>query len=203
MTQLDVTIAGNLISQPEFRKFDNSYLCKFRVATSRRRQTDATDHNGKPIWEDLDQLYIDVECWGQLAVNCGVSLGKGLPVLATGRLVTDEWEEDTGAGEGKRRSKIVLKAYRVAFELSRYQVSSVKTGVEGKTLDGHEPLRVRTADDMENVIDHRARPTEFPSGEADAAAGASGSGTGGERELAGVGADSGSAGASSEEGTPF
>lgn len=148
-----VTIQGNLTENPKFRKNTPGHeLTKFRLATSGRRRTDDLDANGQPIWQDTDQLYIDVECWGQLAKNCAVSLRKGFPVTVAGKLVTHTWEEQPERPEGASedpdpilRSKILLKATQVSFDLSNFQVSSIKTSSVSNTIPGSQAMVVQDA----------------------------------------------------------
>lgn len=152
MSHLHTHIHGNLIDNPVFRTFENSEsaLCKFRIASSRRRLTQQKDQNGNDVWEDADRLYIDVECWGQLAINATASLKRGFPVSVCGKLVTETWEVDSDHPEKEKemRSKIVLKAHHVAFELAHYQVSSVRSVPTGNTLDGQEPMQPKTMRDL-------------------------------------------------------
>jgi len=159
-----VTIQGNLTADPDYTRFEETQtqLTKFRIAASKRRPTGQTDHNGKEIWEDTDQLYIDVDCWGELAANTRVSLRKGHPVTVTGKLVTESWQERPADGSassgGQIRSKIMLKATQVSFDLSHFQVNSVKTTSVSNTLPGHRPLSVKSADgfDPNEGLDARA-----------------------------------------------
>ena len=154
MSQMPITISGNLTADPEYRTFDGSgaKLAKFRVATSRRYLTNETDANNNPVWHDTDNLYIDVECWGQLAVNVAASLRRGFPVIATGYLVTDVWDQEiadsTGETKTVSRYSTKIKAGKVAFELSNYQVSSMRSNTSGNTLAGHQPVTVRTPEDL-------------------------------------------------------
>lgn len=159
MSHLHTHLHGNLIEDPVFRTFENSdaSLTKFRLAASRRRlvtQKSDTDGaqgtNANQVWEDTDQLYIDVECWGQLAVNVAASLKKGFPVSVCGKLVTETWEVDSPHPEKDKemRSKIVLKAHQVSFELSHYQVSSVRSVPSGNTLQGQKPVEPKSKWDL-------------------------------------------------------
>ncbi|WP_291313423.1 single-stranded DNA-binding protein [Corynebacterium sp. UBA2622] len=154
MSQMPITVSGNLTADPEFRTFDGSgaKLCKFRVATSRRYPTSETDSSNNPVWQDTDNLYIDVECWGQLAVNAAASLRRGFPVLVAGYLVTDVWDQEIAdhVGEMKTVSRYStkIKAGKVAFELSNYQVSSMRSSASGNTLAGQQPVTVRTPEDL-------------------------------------------------------
>jgi single-stranded DNA-binding protein len=59
-----------------------------------------------------------VETWGDLAVNVHESLSKGNPVICVGYLTTQEWRDQ----EGKLRTKVVLRALYVGFELCAYVV---------------------------------------------------------------------------------
>ncbi|AZA08648.1 single-stranded DNA-binding protein [Corynebacterium pseudopelargi] len=126
------TIIGNLVDDPTYVRFDNSdedpgHKVSMRVAASRRRLRQV---NGKEEWQDADQLFISVECWGELALNVKRSLRKGHPVVCLGHLITQSW----GEGEG-RRSAIVLRANHVAFELSRYLVGSKRTDAQEHVPD--------------------------------------------------------------------
>lgn len=137
MANIDYTLLGNLIAEPYFKTFDSgNAVLRFRVATSDVKKE--KNDNGDEVWQDYNQFYVDVECWGQLAVNAGASLRKGFPVIVIGKLVHEYWEGKDDKGEATLRSKTTLKARHVAFDLARYQVNSVRTSVSGNTLDGHE-----------------------------------------------------------------
>lgn len=137
MANIDYTLLGNLIAEPYFKTFNSgNAVLRFRVATSDVKKE--KNDNGDNVWRDYNQFYVDVECWGQLAVNAGASLRKGFPVIVIGKLVHEYWEGKDEKGEPALRSKTMLKARHVAFDLARYQVNSVRTSVSGNTLDGHE-----------------------------------------------------------------
>ncbi|GAA1171539.1 single-stranded DNA-binding protein [Corynebacterium glaucum] len=147
MSATIVTIHGNLVSQPEYLRVgpQDRQLTKLRIASSRRRPTGVQDEHGSEIWEDVDNLYIDAECWGSLANNCRVSLFKGAPVSVTGKLVTKTWSEEgvdeTGKPVTQTRSKIMLKATQVSFDLSNYQVLHSARALR-------EELQAQSADDL-------------------------------------------------------
>jgi len=144
-----VSVQGNLVENPShYANTPGHQLTKFRVAASGRRRTDKTTPNGQPIWQDVDQLYIDVECWGALADNTAVSLRKGFPVTVSGKLVTETWEDRSETGEPILRSKIKLKATQVGFNLSNFQVNSVKTTNVTNTLPGSEEMAVQSASEL-------------------------------------------------------
>lgn len=164
----NVTISGNLTADPHTIKFSTgTTLTKLRLASSTVRRTDGKDENGKPVWEEVDSLYIDVECWGQLAVNCKRSLRKGFPVTVDGRLVTETWEEKQDGKDPVMRSKIKLKARQISFDLSNFQVSSVRTSNVSHTLEGQEPVQAKGIDDLvedpDYEVDSRVNTQAAPS----------------------------------------
>ncbi|MCS4535309.1 single-stranded DNA-binding protein [Corynebacterium sp. HS2168-gen11] len=137
------TIVGNLTHEPTQIVFPSgATLTKFRLASSRYRKADqASERKGEKQRSDaynddnadtkleadtsgfvsFNQLYIDVECWGNLADNVLVSLqesGKGCQVIAVGSLIHQEWEKD-----GRRESKIVLRANHVGVDMKKYAVN--------------------------------------------------------------------------------
>lgn len=144
MSQNTIRLIGNLTDDPKLVLFaSGATVTKMRLASSKRRRV--TDDNGKEVWEDVDPLFIDVECWGQLAVNCGASLKKGFPVIVDGSLVTDFWQEGEG-NNAVTRSKIMLKARNVAFDMNHYQLNSARTSNSGHSLDGHDAVPVMDAE---------------------------------------------------------
>lgn len=115
MAQHSITITGNIISDPTFRQFGDKSVFRMRVGASRS----VRGEDGK--WTNYDQLFISVECWGNLARNCIQSLSRNVPVMVTGILVTHEWED---ANEVKQ-SRMVLKATHVGVDLGRHIVRPV------------------------------------------------------------------------------
>ena len=146
----DITIHGNLVAEPTIACVGEkgTALSKLRVASSRRRRTDEKDEHGKDVWMDIDQLYIDVNCWGDLAVNVKASLFRGSPVVITGRLLTESWEETGEDGKTVNRSKIVMRASRVAFDLGNFQINSRKTTSVSHTVEGTEEVQVKSLEDL-------------------------------------------------------
>lgn len=151
MPQYPVTLIGNLTKDPEFREVgENAYLCRIRIAASRS----IPDEEVVGGWRDLDHLYISVEMWGQMAQNVAQTVKKGMSVMVTGRLITNQWVAENQDGTSEQRSNIVVKADRVGLDLSRYVASSRRTDsafhqVEGvdapEVLQPHE-LQQRSTD---------------------------------------------------------
>ncbi|QYH19328.1 single-stranded DNA-binding protein [Corynebacterium aquatimens] len=158
-----VTIQGNLTEDPTYNNYPPSttQLTRFRLAASKRRKTDDKDDSGKEIWVESDHLYIDVKCWGKLANNCRMSLRRGHPVTVTGKLITESWQETIYNAEGKQeavmRSKIVLVASQVAFNLANFQVNSIKTETMTHTIPGSEEMKVRDSATFDFEAERRER----------------------------------------------
>lgn len=128
MPNTPITISGNLTKAPTLRRTTSgAAVLRARVASDRRIPGSSED-----VWVSTDQLFIDVEAWGELARNAKVSLGKGMPVVVTGYLVTQEWQQ-----EGKeRQSKVVLKARSIAVDLNRHVVQAARVGAQNEEHGG-------------------------------------------------------------------
>lgn len=102
MATNDITLTGNLVFDPKFSGGNGkTSRTSMRIAsTARQRGSDGT-------WVDGDTTFIDVICFGSLAENVVQSLGRGSPVLVTGRLRTRTVElpveSETGAPTGQTR----------------------------------------------------------------------------------------------------
>jgi single-strand DNA-binding protein len=99
---------GRLGRDPELRFAPSGVAVgKFSIASSSRKQNENNE------WVDDKILWMEVICFKQLAENCAESLRKGDLVSVTGRLQTDEWEDESGG----KRSRTVLIADGVAVNL--------------------------------------------------------------------------------------
>lgn len=149
MAQQTVTVTGNLIDDPFMRTSidKKNQVTKIRIAASRSVRDKETNN-----WQNFDQLYINGEMWGQLAKNVKQSLRKGMPVIVTGYLVTDEWEDnkyrEVTTGNALQRQQVRLRVFQIGLDLNRYIVSSRRTDVAGHTPEGMESPEPTEADDM-------------------------------------------------------
>lgn len=136
MPQYPITIAGNLTAEPKIRTTPGgNFVCEIRIAASRSIRDDSQPSG----WRDIDHLFINGEMWGQLAQNAAASLAKGMAVVATGRIVTQEWDEpsaDTGETKPAKRQKIILKVDRLGLDLSKYVASTRRTDVAQHQVEG-------------------------------------------------------------------
>jgi single stranded DNA-binding protein len=104
-----ITVVGNVVTSPEFKRTQNGNLTKFRVA-----ETDRRFDSAKQEWIDASTFFVDVECWGELGGNVSHSISKGDPVVVVGNIRTDQWESEQG-----RRSRPQVRAHAVAPNLAR------------------------------------------------------------------------------------
>lgn len=85
-----VTIVGNVLNPPEWRRTTNTkaMVTTFKISsTARRLDREA----GK--WIDGNSLRVRVSCWRTLASNVYESVTVGDPLIVTGRLYTRDWDE--------------------------------------------------------------------------------------------------------------
>jgi single-strand DNA-binding protein len=112
MFDTPVTIIGNVLTTPEWRRTSNTgtLLVTFKVAsTSRRYDKD------RAAWVDGDSLRVRVACWRKLGENVSLSVQLGDPVVVYGRIYSRDWTDDLGA----KRTSYELDALAVGHDLSR------------------------------------------------------------------------------------
>lgn len=180
MPQIPTTITGNLTGEIHLKELSTgSRVARFRLAANRSFR----DSEGN--WQSTDSLFITVDCWNQLANNVKTSLAQGMPVIAVGTLLTNEWTDT----KGEKKQQILLKANHVGLDMNRYVVSSARNQEAGVTVDGIERPNPRHNPTPDEVI----RAPEFAdqaTGEGDTPEPQSGQ-EATERDLVGVGVGSG------------
>lgn len=114
-----VTIVGNVMTAPEWRRTKNtgSLVAHFKVASTARR---LDRESGR--WVDGNSLRVRVNCWRRLAEGVGNSLITGDPVIVVGRLYTRDWLDENE----NRRIAYELEAVAVGHDLSRGQSRFVR-----------------------------------------------------------------------------
>lgn len=118
--QQPITIIGTIVTEPVKRLVNDTVTVRLRVATSRRVRTQQDTPEAPVEFIDRDQLYINVDCWDDLASHVVGSVTKGSKVICVGYLNTQEWLSE---GEEKR-SAIALRALHVGVDL-KYQKAVV------------------------------------------------------------------------------
>src|SRR5438477_9462602 len=97
-----ITIAGNLVDDPELRFTPAGQpVARFRIASTPRFLDKNTNE-----WKDGEGLFLTVNCWRQMAENVAESLTKGSRVIVQGRLKQRSYETK----EGEKRTVIEIEA---------------------------------------------------------------------------------------------
>jgi single-strand DNA-binding protein len=87
-----ITIAGNLVDDPELRFTPAGQpVAKFRIASTPRYRDNATGE-----WKDGDSLFLTCNVWRQAAENVAESLTRGMRVIVSGRLRQRSYETKEG-----------------------------------------------------------------------------------------------------------
>jgi single-strand DNA-binding protein len=87
-----ITIAGNLVDDPELRFTPAGQpVARFRVASTPRFRDNASGE-----WRDGDSLFLTCNVWRQAAENVAESLTRGMRVIVSGRLRQRSYETKEG-----------------------------------------------------------------------------------------------------------
>ena len=121
MNDTQLTIAGNLVDDPELRYTPSGQpVARFRIASTPRfydKQSSA--------WKDGETLFLTVNAWRQLAENVAESLARGSRVIVQGRLRQRSYETK----EGEKRTVYEVEADEVGASL-RNASAKVLKGLE-------------------------------------------------------------------------
>ncbi|AEI12715.1 single-stranded DNA-binding protein [Cellulomonas gilvus] len=104
----------------------------FRLGSTRRWWNRATN-----AWQDSQTEWFQVKAWRTLAVNAGLSLKKGVPVVVQGRLATREWQDEHGAV----RTTLVLEATAIGLDLSYGTVGQFQRTLSGAAAQAPDEVR--------------------------------------------------------------
>ncbi len=126
MFDTNVTIIGNVLTQPEWRRTtqSNQLVANFRIASTARRY----DRENR-CWVDGNSLRIRVSAWRRLAEGVIASIGVGDPVVAYGRVYTRDWDDE----EGNHRVAYEMEAHSIGHDLARGQSQFTRTRPNGIT----------------------------------------------------------------------
>lgn len=126
-----VTVVGNVLTAPEWRRTEKSkvLVCHFKVASTARKMDRETGQ-----WVDGNALRVRVTCWRRLAEGVSASVMTGDPIIVTGRLYTRDWTDP----EGNPRVQYELEAVAVGHDLARGASKFVRTKPGGLTTGSVE-----------------------------------------------------------------
>lgn len=132
---------GNLTKDPEVKKLDGGKTVgAFTVAINLNKN-------------DQNPLFIDVQVWNNIAINCEKFLKKGRKVFVEGKLMTNSWTSKTG----EKKSKTYCRADIVTFLNGDSQKSVNQHQVDATHNDAPERAQKRE----EEIEDEELRDIPF------------------------------------------
>jgi single-strand DNA-binding protein len=109
MNQIQVTLRGNVATEPRHVRFDDgNTLTSFRLASTARY----FDRDRRE-WVDRGTTYMSVICRKAMASNAAASVRKGHPLVVTGRLRERFWSSNGRSGQS-----LEIEADTVGHDLS-------------------------------------------------------------------------------------
>src|SRR5580698_8273686 len=123
-----ITIAGNLVDDPELRFTPAGQpVAKFRVASTPRYLDKVTNE-----WKDGDSLFLTCNVWRQAAENVAESLQRGMRVIVSGRLRQRSYETK----EGEKRTVYEVEVDEVGPSLRNASAKVNKVARSGGGYNG-------------------------------------------------------------------
>ena len=120
-----ITIAGNLVDDPELRFTPAGQpVARFRVASTPRFRDNSTGE-----WKDGDSLFLTCNVWRQAAENVAESLTRGMRVIVSGRLRQRSYE--TKEGEKRTVYEVEVDDVGPALRYATAKVTKVSRGSGG------------------------------------------------------------------------
>ncbi len=142
-----VMIAGNLTSDPSFRRTSNGTpVANFYIASNRRFK----DNTGQ--WRE-NVCYVGVVAWYKLAESCAENLHKSSAVLVDGELQSRIWKNE----DGTTRNVVEIKARRIQF-LNKRADATEMTGAE----EEYDAVSAEETDSAERANVSKPVPAETP-----------------------------------------
>jgi single-strand DNA-binding protein len=123
-----ITIAGNLVDDPELRFTPSGQpVARFRIASTPRFRDNASGE-----WKDGDSLFLTCNVWRQAAENVAESLQRGMRVIVNGRLRQRSYETK----EGEKRTVYEVEVDDVGPSLRNASAKVAKVSRSGGGFGG-------------------------------------------------------------------
>jgi single-strand DNA-binding protein len=123
-----ITIAGNLVDDPELRFTPSGQpVARFRIASTPRFRDNASGE-----WKDGDSLFLTCNVWRQAAENVAESLQRGMRVIVSGRLRQRSYETK----EGEKRTVYEVEVDDVGPSLRNASAKVAKVSRSGGGYGG-------------------------------------------------------------------
>jgi single-strand DNA-binding protein len=129
MNETQITLAGNLVDDPELRFTPAGQpVAKFRIASTPRFYDKAANE-----WKDGDSLFLTCNVWRQMTENVAESLTRGIRVIVQGRLRQRSYEKD-----GEKRTVYEVEADEIGVSLrnATAKVTKAARASGGRAADG-------------------------------------------------------------------
>ncbi len=152
----NVLIAGNVSSEPNFRKTNNGTpVVNFYIASNRKYK----DNSG--IWRE-NTCHVGIVAWQKLAETCKQALEVGSSVLIDGELQSKSWKTD----DGSTKSIVEIRARRIQFLEQQNNTAPEEPTAETKPeKTSDDDSQQKPADEPEKQNDEQhIEPTEFDFG---------------------------------------
>ena len=150
MNDIQVTVRGNVASEPRHVHFDDgNTLTSFRLASTARY----FDRDRRE-WVDRDTTYVSVICRKAMASNAAASVRKGHPVVVTGRLRERFWSSNGRSGQSLEIDAATL-GHDLAYGTTEFVRIVRAERVEVKDLDG-EKMAYLLAEDAADEAAHQS-----------------------------------------------
>src|SRR5450631_2077872 len=125
-----ITIAGNLVDDPELRYTPTGQaVANFRVAATPRFLDKTTNE-----WKDGDSLFLTCNVWRQAAENVAESLTRGMRVIVSGRLRQRSYETK----EGEKRTVYEVEVDDVGPSLRNASAKVARASRSGGGFGGNQ-----------------------------------------------------------------
>ena len=123
-----ITVVGNLVSDPELRYTPTGVaVANFRVASTPR-----TFDRQANEWKDGDSLFLTCNVWRQAAENVAESLQRGMRVIVMGRLHQRSYE----TREGEKRTVFEVEVDDVGPSMRNASAKVTKSSRSGGSGGG-------------------------------------------------------------------
>jgi single-strand DNA-binding protein len=124
MTDNTITLAGNLVDDPELRYTPAGQpVARFRIAQTPRYRESTTGQ-----WTDGEPLFLTCQIWRQPAENTAETLTRGIRVIVTGKLRQRSYQTK----EGDKRTVYELDCDDVGVSL-RTAIAKVQKATRAST----------------------------------------------------------------------
>jgi len=105
-----ITVSGYVVYEPELKRVSGDLaLINLTIASTPQKYSKDTNS-----WVDGETLFLRATAWRTLAENIALTIRKGSPVIAQGKLVSKSYEKD-----GEKKTNFELELTEIGLALSK------------------------------------------------------------------------------------